>query len=238
MAGVHEAVCRPAPPLTPKACSTSVPRLDQERSGILNAIPGNPPNFCWRLPSGCPVLAALFVCVRSLQGAAGLSLKWKKAASSAVTWTSCRRNRRWRVEPSAGTGSFVIWRFISGSTPGDCSATTITPSARSTRSVSTCCRPKHWGLSGESGCGKSTLARAILGLVRPKAGSVTWLGEDLVGLSEEQMRAKRREIQLIFQDPSGLAGPAHDRRRYRCRTAQDLLPVDVATADSRSEYRG
>jgi len=63
------------------------------------------------------------------------------------------------------------------------------------------------GIVGESGCGKSTLARAILGLVRPKAGSVTWLGEDLVGLSEEQMRAKRREIQLIFQDPSGSLDP-------------------------------
>lgn len=63
------------------------------------------------------------------------------------------------------------------------------------------------GIVGESGCGKSTLARAILGLVKPKAGSVTWLGEDLVGLSEEQMRAKRREIQLIFQDPSGSLDP-------------------------------
>ncbi len=63
------------------------------------------------------------------------------------------------------------------------------------------------GIVGESGCGKSTLARAILGLVRPRGGSVTWLGEDLVGLSEEQMRAKRREIQLIFQDPSGSLDP-------------------------------
>ncbi|MFP4208591.1 MAG: ABC transporter ATP-binding protein [Wenzhouxiangella sp.] len=63
------------------------------------------------------------------------------------------------------------------------------------------------GIVGESGCGKSTLARAILGLVRPQAGSVVWLGEDLVGLSEEAMRLKRREIQLIFQDPSGSLDP-------------------------------
>jgi len=63
------------------------------------------------------------------------------------------------------------------------------------------------GIVGESGCGKSTLARAILGLVRPAAGSVTWLGDDLIGLSEEAMRAKRREIQLIFQDPSGSLDP-------------------------------
>jgi oligopeptide transport system ATP-binding protein len=63
------------------------------------------------------------------------------------------------------------------------------------------------GIVGESGCGKSTLARAILGLVRPRQGSVSWLGEDLTRLSEEEMRRKRREIQLIFQDPSGSLDP-------------------------------
>ncbi|MFW5816209.1 MAG: ABC transporter ATP-binding protein [Wenzhouxiangella sp.] len=63
------------------------------------------------------------------------------------------------------------------------------------------------GIVGESGCGKSTLARAILVLVRPQAGSVVWLGQDLAELSEEAMRLKRREIQLIFQDPSGSLDP-------------------------------
>ena len=63
------------------------------------------------------------------------------------------------------------------------------------------------GIVGESGCGKSTLARAILGLVRAQSGSVVWLGENLVGLTEEQMRTKRREIQLIFQDPQGSLDP-------------------------------
>ncbi|AKS40519.1 ABC transporter ATP-binding protein [Wenzhouxiangella marina] len=63
------------------------------------------------------------------------------------------------------------------------------------------------GIVGESGCGKSTLARAILGLVKPQGGRVAWLGKDLLGLDEEAMRAKRREIQLIFQDPSGSLDP-------------------------------
>ncbi len=63
------------------------------------------------------------------------------------------------------------------------------------------------GIVGESGCGKSTLARAILGLVRAHGGSVQWLGKELLGLSEEEMRGKRREIQLIFQDPSGSLDP-------------------------------
>jgi len=63
------------------------------------------------------------------------------------------------------------------------------------------------GIVGESGCGKSTLARAILGLVRPQAGSILWEGEDLVQLGDEALRLKRREIQLIFQDPSGSLDP-------------------------------
>ncbi len=63
------------------------------------------------------------------------------------------------------------------------------------------------GIVGESGCGKSTLARALLGLVRPAGGSVVWLGQELVGASEETLRAKRRELQLIFQDPSGSLDP-------------------------------
>ncbi|MGY6587676.1 MAG: ABC transporter ATP-binding protein [Wenzhouxiangella sp.] len=63
------------------------------------------------------------------------------------------------------------------------------------------------GIVGESGCGKSTLARALLGLVSAQGGSISWLGEELVGLGEETMRGKRREIQMIFQDPSGSLDP-------------------------------
>jgi oligopeptide transport system ATP-binding protein len=63
------------------------------------------------------------------------------------------------------------------------------------------------GIVGESGCGKSTLARALLGLQRPKRGEILWLGEDLAQASEETLRRKRREIQLIFQDPQGSLDP-------------------------------
>jgi len=63
------------------------------------------------------------------------------------------------------------------------------------------------GIVGESGCGKSTLARAILGLVRPAGGRILWLGENLVGMDAERLRAKRRELQLVFQDPFGSLDP-------------------------------
>ncbi len=63
------------------------------------------------------------------------------------------------------------------------------------------------GVVGESGSGKSTLARAILGLVKPGRGRVMWLGEDLTGLEEEQMRQKRKELQIVFQDPVASLNP-------------------------------
>jgi oligopeptide transport system ATP-binding protein len=57
------------------------------------------------------------------------------------------------------------------------------------------------GVVGESGCGKSTLGRAVLRLIEPSAGRVVWLGEDLAKASHSAMRAHRREMQIVFQDP-------------------------------------
>jgi oligopeptide transport system ATP-binding protein len=63
------------------------------------------------------------------------------------------------------------------------------------------------GIVGESGSGKSTLARAILGLIRPQRGRVMWMGEDLTKLDAEQLRHKRKEIQIVFQDPIASLNP-------------------------------
>lgn len=63
------------------------------------------------------------------------------------------------------------------------------------------------GVVGESGCGKSTFARAIIGLVKATAGNVVWLGQELTSLSDAQMRDKRKEIQMIFQDPLASLNP-------------------------------
>jgi oligopeptide transport system ATP-binding protein len=63
------------------------------------------------------------------------------------------------------------------------------------------------GVVGESGCGKSTLARAILGLIKPTRGRVLWLGQDLTQLDEEALRKKRKELQIVFQDPLASLNP-------------------------------
>jgi peptide/nickel transport system ATP-binding protein len=68
-------------------------------------------------------------------------------------------------------------------------------------------RGQTYGLVGESGCGKSTLGRAILQLTPPTAGSVTFDGVDLTKLSSESLRAMRRRMQMIFQDPMSSLDP-------------------------------
>ena len=64
-----------------------------------------------------------------------------------------------------------------------------------------------FGLVGESGCGKSTLSRTILQLIPATSGTVTFCGEELTKLSPAAMRAKRRDMQMIFQDPSASLNP-------------------------------
>ncbi|MEM9021290.1 MAG: oligopeptide/dipeptide ABC transporter ATP-binding protein [Planctomycetota bacterium] len=63
------------------------------------------------------------------------------------------------------------------------------------------------GLVGESGCGKSTVGRTILKLIPATAGSVTFDGEDVLAASASRMKALRREMQIIFQDPGGSLNP-------------------------------
>ncbi|HET6971952.1 MAG TPA: ATP-binding cassette domain-containing protein, partial [Phenylobacterium sp.] len=63
------------------------------------------------------------------------------------------------------------------------------------------------GVVGESGCGKSTLARAVINLIPATAGAVTLMGRDITHADREAMRAARKDLQIVFQDPLASLDP-------------------------------
>jgi peptide/nickel transport system ATP-binding protein/oligopeptide transport system ATP-binding protein len=63
------------------------------------------------------------------------------------------------------------------------------------------------GLVGESGCGKTTVGRCLLRLIEPTSGQMFFEGRELIGLSRDELKPLRREMQLIFQDPFSSLDP-------------------------------
>ena len=116
------------------------------------------------------------------------------------------------------------------------------------------------GLVGESGCGKSTTGRALLQLLEPTDGRVVFAGDDLTALSSDELRARRRDLQMIFQDPMSSLDPRmtvgqivaeplqiHDlpaeepddgtgRREQRRRRVDDLLDAVGLDPGQRGRY--
>jgi len=76
------------------------------------------------------------------------------------------------------------------------------------------------GLVGESGCGKTTAARTILRLTEPGSGRIYFDGIDLTALSGSQMRAQRRHLQMVFQDPDTSLNPRFTVRRTLAEPVQ------------------
>jgi len=79
-------------------------------------------------------------------------------------------------------------------------------------------------LVGESGCGKSTTGRSILRLVQPTSGTVTLEGRNLLGLSHDALRQRRRDMQIVFQDPYAALDP---RLTAMEQVAEPLVIHDV-----------
>ena len=89
---------------------------------------------------------------------------------------------------------------------------------------------KTLGVVGESGCGKSTTGRAIL-LIEPTAGEVLFEGQDVVKLSAEEMRKKRTDMQIIFQDPFSSLNP----RKTISQIIADPLKINKIITDKNEQ---
>lgn len=108
---------------------------------------------------------------------------------------------------------------------------------------------ESFGIVGQSGSGKSTLARTVLGLEAPTSGRVCFRGQDLFALAPRALRALRRDMQMVFQDPYGSLDPRHSVGRIvaeplallgtvpgeerRARMAEALSSVGLQPGDAR-----
>ena len=88
------------------------------------------------------------------------------------------------------------------------------------------------GLVGESGCGKSTTGRAVLRLIAPTAGTITFEGVDVMAASRTKMQRLRRDMQIIFQDPYASLNP---RMRVRNIVGESLKIHNIGTEAERKK---
>ena len=87
------------------------------------------------------------------------------------------------------------------------------------------------GIVGESGCGKSTLARLLLRLIEPSGGQILFNGENLLSLGRGEMRRRRRDIQMVFQDPYA----SLDQRMTIAAIVSE--PLDIHRVGTRAERK-
>ena len=96
-------------------------------------------------------------------------------------------------------------------------------------------RGKTLGLVGESGCGKSTVGQTLLNLHKPTAGEIIYEGQDIATMNRAELKALRRNVQIIFQDPFESLNARHTVSRI---LEEPFLIHDMGTVAERRSWAG
>jgi peptide/nickel transport system ATP-binding protein len=193
----------------------SVPRLDRPRGAKLETIEGLPPNLALAPPGcrfapRCPYKIAVCETEPPLYptdtGSLSRCHRHAEIAAGTINWTmaqgSAQVTARMESKPLLAVRNLTKHFIVSGGLGGERGV------VRAVEDVSFDIFPgETLGLVGESGCGKSTVGRLILHLDTPTSGSINLTGIDLASASAADLKAMRRKVQVIFQDPYSSLNP-------------------------------
>ncbi len=218
----------------------SIPQLDQDADAVLFSIPGLPPDLS-DPPDGCrfaprcqlatdrcrteePRLAAdtadhLFACHHPVDGPAERPL----AARGALRAVAANGDAKPLLQITDLVKEFPIGNSL---LPAQ-----YRGSVKAVSGVSISVRAgETFGLVGESGCGKTTLGRLIVALDRPNSGELLLNGDDVARFGRRTLRRRRRDLQMMFQDPYASLDP---RMRVGAILAEPLVIQGVGNRTSR-----
>jgi oligopeptide/dipeptide ABC transporter ATP-binding protein len=216
----------------------SIPQLDQDPREVLFSIPGLPPDLSTEL-TGCrfaprchlatdecratePKLetganAHAFACFHPVDGPAQRPETQQRRAAAAASDAAPLLVMSNLVREFPVGNSLVPTKYRG--------------SVKAVSDVSIDVRQgQTYGLVGESGCGKTTLGRLIVALERPDSGELRLDGTDIAGLGRRALRRRRRDLQMMFQDPYASLNP---RMRVGAILSEPLVIQGIGTRQSR-----
>ncbi|MFN3349429.1 dipeptide ABC transporter ATP-binding protein [Pseudorhodoplanes sp.] len=193
----------------------SVPRLDRPRGAKLETIEGLPPNAAapppgCRFAPRCPYRIAICETepglLRTDTGGLSRCHRHQEIADGKIVWAAAAAGSQ-RTQSKSGTPLLSVRNLVKHFEVRG-GLRNASGTVRAVQDVNFDIYPgETLGLVGESGCGKTTVGRLILRLEEPTGGEITFEGRDLRAASASDMKAVRRKIQVIFQDPYSSLNP-------------------------------